>query len=337
MQPITLLLLNLICSSALIANERWVLASRPRNNGLRASDLRLEAEELREEELADEEVIVRVDTLSIEAFYRTTFDEEAYHGSTELGALAPALGVGEVVAAGKKAKHKPGARVVGMLGAQRYARVPSGQMNAAAALPGSTPTDALGRLGISGLTAWVGIAAVTKPPTKRDVVVVSAAAGATGSLAAQLAKARGARVIGVAGGASKCAFLTEKLGLDGAVDYKRSNETLGEQLDRLAPEGVDFFFDNVGGDILDAVLPRMRRKGRIVICGGIAHYNSGDVNKGTVKGPSQYLKLAEKARRRRSHLPSAAAATTTPASTLSASLRLLRPATRRARRCTAST
>jgi len=195
---------------------------------------------------------------------------------------------------GKKAKHKKGAKVVGMLGAQRFSRVASAQVQPAAALPGSTPTDALGRLGISGLTAWVGVAAVTKPPKKGDVVIVSAAAGATGSMAAQFAKARGARVIGVAGGPAKCAFLTEKLGLDGSIDYKRSNETLGAQLDRLAPDGVDFFFDNVGGDILDAVLPRMRRKGRIVLCGGIAHYGKGDVNKGTVKGPSQYLKLAEK-------------------------------------------
>jgi len=184
--------------------------------------------------------------------------------------------------------------VLGMLGAQTVARVPAKGLQAAAALPGTRRTDALGRMGISGLTAWIGVTSVLGPPKKGQTVVVSAAAGAVGSLAAQIAKARGARVIGIAGGQAKCAYLRERLGLDGAIDYKSGSSSVGEQLDALAPDGVDFFFDNVGGRTLDAVLARLKLRARVVICGGISYYGTGDQNKGTVVGPSEYLKLAER-------------------------------------------
>jgi len=121
---------------------------------------------------------------------------------------------------------------------------------------------------------------------------VSAASGATGSIAAQLAKSTGARVIGVAGGPVKHKFLTDTLGLDGAVDYKSKDHSVDEQLKACAPEGVDFFFDCAGGDILDTVLRQIRPKGRIIICGAASQY-SGNLNHGKVQGPSEYLKLAE--------------------------------------------
>jgi len=136
--------------------------------------------------------------------------------------------------------------------------------------------------------------AVAKPPRKGDVVVVSAAAGGVGSLAAQIAKARGATVIGIAGGPRKQEYLLNDLHLDGAVDYKSQEASVEEQLDRLAPQGIDFFFDNVGGATLDAALARIRPKGRVVICGAISQYDGSHVNKGTVEGPKEYLKLAER-------------------------------------------
>jgi len=142
---------------------------------------------------------------------------------------------------------------------------------------------------MGGLTAYVGVHALVVPPKQGDTVVVSAAGGAVGSFAAQLCKATGATVIGVAGGAEKCEFLRKDLGLDGAVDYKDKTTSIAAQLDKLCPDGVDFFFDNVGGEILDEVLNRVRMQGRIVICGGISKYNGS-----TASGPTNYLKLAER-------------------------------------------
>ena len=161
-------------------------------------------------------------------------------------------------------------------------------------LPRVRPTTFLGLLGLtSGLTAHVGIYSVTKPPRRGQTAVVSGASGATGSVAAQLAKLTGARVIGIAGGAAKTAYLLGELKLDGAVDYKDGTTTVGAQLDKLCPEGVDFYFDTVGGETLDAVLKRINRNGRVVVCGASSQYN-GNLNKGLVRGPSEYLQLAEK-------------------------------------------
>ena len=275
-----------------VTNRKWVLRSRP-SGDFRASDLQLKTEAVSADDLEKDEVLVEVETLSIEAFYRTTLDASAYHGSTDIGSVVPALGIGKVVAS-KSKKFKTGSRVVGGLGSQTISKISDATLQPAAALPGTKKTDALGRLGISGLTAWIGMIAVLGPPKKGQLVVVSAAAGAVGSLAAQIAKARGAKVIGIAGGASKCEYLKEKLGLYGAIDYKSKSLTVGEQLDMLAPDGVDFFFDNVGGSTLDAVLSRLKLHSRVVICGGISYYAKGDVNNGKVVGPSQYLKLAEK-------------------------------------------
>ena len=200
-----------------VSSERCVLRSRP-SGAFRASDLEITTVNHDLDELADGEVLVAVDMLSIEAFYRTMLDEEAYHGVVDIGAVVPALGYGTIVAS-KSKKLKVGSRVTGMLGAQQYAQVPAKSLQATASLPGTRATDALGRMGISGLTAYVGLACVLGPPKRKEVVVVSAAAGGVGTLAAQMAKARGAFVIGVAGGPAKRTYLLEKLKLNGAVDY----------------------------------------------------------------------------------------------------------------------
>jgi NADPH-dependent curcumin reductase len=142
----------------------------------------------------------------------------------------------------------------------------------------------LGTLGLTGMTAYFGLLDVGKPK-EGDTVVVSGAAGAVGSVAGQIAKLKGARVIGIAGGEQKCRWLTEDVGFDAAIDYKAQD--VRRALRELAPERVDVYFDNVGGEILDAVLTRLARGARIVICGAVSQYNATD----GVRGPANYMSL----------------------------------------------
>ena len=137
---------------------------------------------------------------------------------------------------------------------------------------------------MTGMTAYFGILEVGKI-TKGDIVLVSGAAGAVGSVVGQIAKLKGCRVVGIAGGKNKCDYLTHELGFDDAIDYKSENVMLA--LRSKCPKGIDVFFDNVGGDMLDAALVHLRRHARIVICGAISQYN----NTTRIKGPSNYLSL----------------------------------------------
>jgi len=279
--------------SAVLENRKCVLARRPERT-MRAADFGLEAESVDPSSLKAGTVLVRVQMISIDAFIRTTLDADAYHGSTALGAPLPAIGVGTVVFSASK-KFKAGDQVAGMVGAQTLAVVPEAMLSHAMRLPGVPPEATLAELGLTtGLTAWVGMHAVLGPPRRGETVVVSAAAGAVGSCAAQFARNRGARVIGVAGGERKARFLRDELCLAGAIDYKRTDASIGEQLDELAPDGIDFFFDNVGGETLDEVLARIRPGGRVVICGAVSQYDAGKLNVSRVDGPSNYLKLAER-------------------------------------------
>lgn len=276
-----------------LETRKCVLARRPAKS-MRADDFRVETELVHPSALKPGTVLVRVKTISIDAFVRTTLDAEAYHGSTDIGAPLPAIGVGTVVASAS-AKFKAGDEVSGMVGTQTLAVVPEAMLTRAVRLPGVPSHATLAELGLTtGFTAWYGMHAVLGAPKRGQTVVVSAAAGAVGSCAAQFARNRGARVIGIAGGERKAAFLRDELRLAGAVDYKRADASVGEQLDALAPDGVDFFFDNVGGAVLDEVLARIRPGGRVVICGAISQYDSGKLNVGSVDGPSNYLKLAER-------------------------------------------
>jgi NADPH-dependent curcumin reductase CurA len=244
-------------------------------------------------EFNDGEVIDESSMLSVDAFIRTMLDAEAYHGSVDLGATLPAIGYGRVIASGRGGP-KVGTVVAGMLGAQKYATVKSTDVSKAMKFPFMSQAETLGLMGLTtGLTAYTGVFYVSRRPRKGETVVVTGAAGAVGSVAAQLAKSTGARVIGVAGGAKKCAYLLKELKLDGAIDYKDEKRTLVQQLDDTCPDGVDFFFDNVGGVALDVVLDKINPGGRIVICGAASQYN-GKLNKGLVEGPSNYLKLAER-------------------------------------------
>ncbi|KAJ1626677.1 hypothetical protein T492DRAFT_631329 [Pavlovales sp. CCMP2436] len=278
---------------SLLTNSRWVLARHP-DGAVKASDFLLVKEVVDPSALADGQVLVRVETLSIDAFIRTTLDERAYHGATPIGSTITALGLGVVVAS-TSCIFKPGDKVAGVLGAQTYASVPTALLTPAPQLPGMPANAVLAELGFTtGLTAWVGMHAVLGPPKRGEVVVVSAAAGAVGCCAAQMAMNRGARVIGIAGGARKVQFLTQELGLQGTVDYKDPAKSVGEQLDELCPDGIDFFFDNVGGATLDAVLARLRPGARVIVCGAVSQYDTAKLNHGQVEGPSNYLALAER-------------------------------------------
>ncbi|CAK9106708.1 Putative NADP-dependent oxidoreductase YfmJ [Durusdinium trenchii] len=178
---------------------------------------------------------------------------------------------------------KPPSEVGGMRGVHPFMKIPLHRPEAMLNLFGLT----------TGLTAYMGIFKVLSAPASHETCVVSAAAGAVGCLAAQLAKSNGARVIGIAGAHTmRSPTVKDTLQLDGAVDYK-SEIPMGKQLDEIAPDGVDFFFDNVGGQTLDVILDRIRAGGRVVICGAVSQY-SGNLNKGKVEGPRNYLKLAER-------------------------------------------
>lgn len=235
------------------------------------------------------QVLVKVDTLSIDAWIRTTLSDAGMHETGDLGSTIRAFGIGQVVESGDPG-FSPGDWAYGLLSAQTMALLPAGELTRIQPEPGVEPEHYIGLLGITtGLTAWVGLVKVGEVQPG-DVVLASGAAGAVGSCVVQFARARGARVIGIAGGAAKCAYLTSQLGADSAIDYKAGD--VNGQLRRLAPDGIDLFFDNVGGEILDAALDNLRPSGgaRVVICGAISQYQHLD----DVRGPKLYLRLAER-------------------------------------------
>ncbi len=265
------------------SNVKVTLASRPNGKPVR-ENFALVTETVNKP--AAGQVVVKVDALSIDAFIRTVMDESSFHQSVPIGGVLAALGVGQV-AISADPSLAPGAWVFGPFGAQTNATLPA--MSLRKLDPAIAPPRAyLGALGMTtGLTAYFGMLDIGQVK-EGETVVVSGAAGAVGSIAGQIARIRGARVIGIAGGPEKTAFLVGTLGFDAAVDYK--NDDVEVRLRELAPGGVDVFFDNVGGTILDVVLAQIRERGRVVICGGISQYDHMDA----VHGPSNYLKLAER-------------------------------------------
>merc|ERR1712166_47509 len=268
-------------------NSRVVLKARP--EGLVKPDA-VEIEEVPISVLQPGQCLVKTISLGVDAFIRTMMDAEAYHGSIAIGGMVPAFGVGTVIGS-ECPEIGVGTVVSGMLGAQTHAVVDGGSVQPIPAAA-TRPTDALGPLAMTtGLTAWVGINRVTRPPAAGDVAVVSAASGAVGQIAAQILVALGCRVIGITGGDRKCQFITQKLKVE-AVDYKNTEQTVSEQIKAIVPDGVDFFYDNVGGAVLDEMLLCLKPKARVVICGAASQY-SGGVNVGKVQGPTNYLKLAE--------------------------------------------
>jgi NADPH-dependent curcumin reductase CurA len=229
------------------------------------------------------QVVVAVELLSLDPAMRGWLnDVPSYVPPVGIGEVMRAGGVGRVLSSADE-RFSEGDWVTGTTGAQEYALI-----DAAALTPIDTslaaPETYLGALGISGLTAYFGLLDVGHPEPG-ETVVVSGAAGSVGSLVGQIARIRGCRAVGIAGGPEKCDWLTGQLGFDAALDYRAGD--LRAALKVAAPEGIDVFFDNVGGEILDVALTRLSRGARIVICGAISQYNASDA----VAGPSNYLSL----------------------------------------------
>jgi len=207
----------------------------------------------------------------------------------ELGAVMRAGGIGRVVAS-RNAAFAVGDMVYGTLGVQEYCLVAQEDIKRSGLtrvdLRAGTIGQWLNVLGMPGMTAYFGLMDVGLPKAG-ETVVVSGAAGAVGQTVGQLAKIKGCRVVGIAGGQAKCDWVVKELGFDACIDYKAGPAAVREGLKAHCPQGVDIYFDNVGGDILDAVLARLARGARIIICGAISQYN----NTTPVQGPKNYLSL----------------------------------------------
>ncbi len=253
-------------------NHRIVLASRPAAEAS-VSNFRLESVPV--PALADGQVLVRHHYLSLDPYMRMRMnDAKNYAAPQPIGEVMIGGTVGEVVDS-KHPGFAAGDQVVGMGGWQEYAVVDAGQPGALRKVDATRiPLSAyLGAVGMPGVTAWVGLIHLIQPKAG-ETIVVDAASGAVGSAVGQLAKSRGCRAVGIAGGADKCAYVVDELGFDACIDYKahRDFESLTAALDRAAPQGVDGLFENVGGLIFDAVLSRMNAFGRVALCGLISGY-----------------------------------------------------------------
>jgi len=262
-------------------NRRLVLAERP--TGM-VDEQTVRMEEVEAPEPGPGEALARVRYLSIDPTIRTWMDDApGYLPPIAIDEVVRSGGIVEVVRSNSE-KYKSGDLLFGFTGWQEY--VVASEATGYQALPdGVAPTLALSLFGITGMTAYFGLIDVGKVK-EGDVVVVSAAAGATGSTVGQIAKIKGAaKVIGIAGGPKKCAGIVDELGFDEAIDYKSDN--VAARLREAAPDGIDLFFDNVGGDILDACLAQLALRGRIVLCGAISGYN----DRGAAKGPANYANL----------------------------------------------
>ena len=243
-----------------------------------------EIKEVEAPSLDDGEVLVKVLQISLDPAMRGWM--------SDVPSYVPPIGLGEVMRAGttgvvlesKSDRFAPGDFVVGMLGVQEQGVTPEKALTKVDTSMAPLATF-LGGLGMPGLTAYFGLTEVGALK-EGDTVVISGAAGAVGSVAGQLAKAMGAgQVVGIAGGPEKCEWIVDDLGFDAAIDYK--DERVGRRLHELCPDGINVYFDNVGGEILDAALANLAWGARVVICGAVSQYNATD----GMRGPKNYMML----------------------------------------------
>lgn len=271
-------------TNAFPPNQQFLLAARP--VGLpQASDWRIHEQAVPEP--GDGEVVVKVLFLSLDPAMRGWMNEgKSYIRPVAIGEVMRAAGLGVVIAS-RSPHFQVGDYVAGGTGVQRYWSGPADDRSAGLVKIDTAlghPTAWLNLLGMPGMTAYFGLLEVGQARAG-DTVVVSGAAGAVGMTVGQVAKQLGCRVVGIAGGPEKCAFAVERLGFDACIDYKAGQ--VPGALKEHCPDGVDVYFDNVGGEILDMVLARIALHARIVICGAISQYNAT----GKVRGPSNYLAL----------------------------------------------
>jgi len=246
--------------------QRIVLASRPKGE-VSVDNFRLETAEV--PALKDGEVLVRNHFLSLDPYMRGRMeDAKSYAAPQAIDAVMIGGTVG-VVAESRDPRYAVGDHVVGMLGWAEMG-VAEGVMLRKVDTTHIPLSAYLGSVGMPGMTAWFGLTQIMKPKAG-ETIVVSAASGAVGSVVGQLAKLRGCRAVGIAGGADKCRYVVEELGFDACIDYKAGN--LVADLAAATPDGVDALFENVGGEIFDAVLARMNPFGRVAVCGLISGYN----------------------------------------------------------------
>ncbi len=251
-------------------NKQWLLVSRPKGEP-EIGNFKLV--ETAVPEIGDREVLVRNHYMSLDPYMRGRMDDKkSYTAPQALDQVMQGGTVGEVVAS-KNAGYLVGAKVVGAFGWQLFGR--SDGTGLRKVDTAKVPLSAyLGVVGMPGVTAWYGLNGIIEPKAG-ETVVVSAASGAVGATVGQLAKLKGCRVVGVAGGAQKCKAVVEEFGFDACVDYKAGN--LDSDLMAATPSGIDGYFENVGGAVLDAVLARMNAFGRIAVCGLISGYNGAPI------------------------------------------------------------
>ena len=263
-----------------MVNHQFRLAARP--IGLpKRSDWNYTEEPVRDP--GPGEVLVKSLYISLDPAMRGWMNEgRSYIEPVKIGEVMRAGAVGRVVAS-QNPSFTTGEYVFGVLGVQEYA-VSDGR-GLTKIDPNIAPLPVyLGALGITGLTAYFGLLEIGQP-LAGETVVVSGAAGATGMVVGQIAKIKGCRAVGIAGGPEKCNYAVRELGFDACIDYK--SEKVMESLHRDCPKGINIYFDNVGGEILDAALANLARGARVVICGAISQYNSTE----GIKGPANYLSL----------------------------------------------
>jgi NADPH-dependent curcumin reductase CurA len=261
-------------------NHQFRLAARPRGT-VKREDFDYVEEPV--PELAEGQVLVKVLYVSLDPAMRGWMAEgRSYVPPVQIGEVMRAATAGRVVES-RSDKLAVGDYVSGWLGVQEYAVCDENAVLEVDTAAVPLPTY-LGALGMPGVTAYFGLLEVGVPK-EGETVVVSGAAGAVGSVVGQIAKLKGCRVVGIAGGSEKCKWIVDELGFDAAIDYK--SEDVNVALRENCPEGIDVYFDNVGGDILDAALARLARGARVVICGAISQYNNLDA----IKGPSNYMSL----------------------------------------------
>ncbi len=269
-------------------NKQWLLASRPSGE---ASTGNFRLVETALPALQDGQVLVRHHFLSLDPYMRGRMsDAKSYAQPQPLDAVMGGGTVGEVIES-RHPKFAAGDKVVGMGGWQQYGVVDGNQAGVMRKVDTAhVPLSAyLGAVGMPGVTAWYGLVKLCAPKAG-ETIVVSAASGAVGSAVGQLARLRGCRVVGIAGGADKCRYVIDELGFDACIDYKahRDAKSLDAALAEAAPKGIDGNFENVGGVILDAILRRMNPFGRVALCGMISGYDGAPI---PLSDPSLILKM----------------------------------------------
>ncbi|VTU19619.1 Putative NADP-dependent oxidoreductase YfmJ [Variovorax sp. PBS-H4] len=275
--------------SSTLRNRQVRLAKRPEGAATR-DNWQFTTEPVGEP--AEGGVLVKTLSLSLDPAMRGWMNEgKSYIPPVEIGAVMRAGGVGRVIATRDPA-FAVGDTVYGSLGVQEYILIPQEEVKRTGLtkidLNAGTITQWLNVLGMPGMTGYFGLMDIGQPKPG-ETVVVSGAAGAVGQTVGQLAKIKGCRAVGIAGGPEKCDWVVKELGFDACIDYKAGPSAVRDGLKAHCPKGIDIYFDNVGGEILDAALARLARGARIIICGAISQYNNA--NSAPAQGPKNYLSL----------------------------------------------